>query len=132
VAFDDAEARKADLIDGSIGEASLFHEIFGMYAEGVSEATAVLPEGWRDRLVRYESPKTGGVVAWCLELHHLWLAKAVANRPKDIEFCRAFVRAGHVDPEVLRKRLKQITGIHESVIAAVSSLLDAASDDRRS
>lgn len=132
MAFDDAEARKADLIDGSIGEASLFHEIFGMYAEGVSEATAVLPEGWRDRLVRYESPKTGGVVAWCLELHDLWLAKAVANRPKDIEFCRAFVRAGYVDSEVLRKRLKQITGIHESVIAAVSSLLDAASDDRRS
>jgi hypothetical protein len=132
VAFDDADARKADLIDGSIGEASLFHENFGIYAEGISEATAVLPAGWRDRLVRYESPQTGGVVAWCLELHDLWLAKAVANRPKDIEFCRAFVRACHVNPEVLRKRLKQITEIHESVLAAVSSLLDVVSDDRRS
>ena len=89
VAFDDANARKADLIDGSIGEASTFHETFGYYAEGVSETTAVLPEGWRDRLVRYESPMTNGVVAWCLDLHDLWLAKAIAGRPKDYEFCRA-------------------------------------------
>jgi hypothetical protein len=62
VAFDDANARKADLIDGSIGEASTFHETFGYYAEGVSETTAVLPDGWRERLVRYESPMTNGVV----------------------------------------------------------------------
>jgi hypothetical protein len=71
------------------------------------------------------------VVAWFFELHDLWLAKAVASPPKDIEFCRAFVRTGHVDPKVLRERLKKVTGIHESVIAAVSSLLNAVSDNWR-
>jgi hypothetical protein len=130
VAFDDTDARKADLIDGSIGEASLFHETFGIYAEGVSETTAVLPDGWRDRLVRYESPQTGGVVAWCLDLHDLWLAKAVAGRPKDLEFCRAFVHEGHVDPDVLRKRFKSITDLTDPVITVVSSLIDATSHDR--
>lgn len=42
-ALDDAGATKADLIDGSIGVASLFHRTFGYYAEGVSETIAVLP-----------------------------------------------------------------------------------------
>ncbi len=130
VAFNDADARKADLIDGSIGEASQFHETFGFYAEGVSETTAVLPDGWRDRLVRYETPQTGGVVAWCLDLHDLWLAKAVAGRPKDFEFCRAFVREGLVDPDVLRERLKLIADLTDPFITAVSSLIDASSHDR--
>ena len=130
VAFDDTDARKADLIDGSIGEASLFHETFGIYAEGVSETTAVLPDGWRDRLVRYESPQTGGVVAWCLDLHDLWLAKAVAGRPKDLEFCRAFVYAGHVDPDILRERLKLISDISDPVKISASTLIDATSYDR--
>ncbi|MDQ3542413.1 MAG: hypothetical protein M3431_00905, partial [Actinomycetota bacterium] len=42
-AFDDPDDRKADLIDGSIGEASMFHQSFGYYAQGVSQSTAVLP-----------------------------------------------------------------------------------------
>jgi hypothetical protein len=59
----DADGRMADLIDGSIGEASMFHATFGYYAQGVVETTAVLSRGWRDRLVGFESPGTNGVVA---------------------------------------------------------------------
>ncbi len=104
-ALDDHENARADLIDGSIGEASMFHATFGFYAHGVSETTAVLPEGWKDRLVRYESPSTNGIVALCLELHDLWISKAVAGRPKDFEFCRAFIRQSLVNPEKLLERL---------------------------
>jgi hypothetical protein len=86
VAFDDPEGLKADLIDGSIGEASMFHSTFGYYAQGVSESTAILPNGWRDRLLRFEPPATGGVVAWCLEAHDLWTSKAIANREKEDSF----------------------------------------------
>jgi len=86
--FDDVTGAKADLVDGSIGELSMFHETFGYYAQGVVETTAVLPVGWRERLVRFETPGTNGVVAWCLEPHDLWLSKAIANRPKDVEFER--------------------------------------------
>ncbi|HEX9188766.1 MAG TPA: hypothetical protein VGB87_16920, partial [Vicinamibacteria bacterium] len=42
---------RADLIEGSIGELSPFHDTYGYYAQGVGERTAVLPEGWEARLV---------------------------------------------------------------------------------
>jgi hypothetical protein len=111
VAFDDPNGRKADLIDGSIGEASMFHATFGYYAQGVSESTAVLPEGWRDRLLRFETPATNGVVAWCLEAHDLWISKAIANREKDIEFCRALQMSGVVDKPTLGSRLQVVSGL---------------------
>ena len=111
VAFDDADEAKADLIDGSIGEASMFHATFGYYAQGVSESTAVLPDGWRDRLIRFETPATNGVAAWCLEAHDLWLSKAIANREKDREFCQALVTAGIVDKDVLRSRLDAVDSL---------------------
>jgi hypothetical protein len=34
---------KSDLIDGAIGELSMFHQAFGYYAHGVDETTATLP-----------------------------------------------------------------------------------------
>lgn len=78
----DEEGRMADLVDGSIGEASMFHATFGYYAQGVVESTAVLPEGWEGRLVRFVTPGTNGVVAWCLEVHDLWISKAIADVPR--------------------------------------------------
>jgi hypothetical protein len=126
-AFDDPDGRKADLIDGSIGEASVFHERFGYYAQGVSQTAAVLPDGWRDRLVRYESPATHGVVAWCLEIHDLWLSKAVAMREKDVGFCRALAQRRLVKAETLRDRLADLSGIAEAQRALIASFIDSVS-----
>ena len=117
----DSEGRKADLVDGSIGEASMFHETFGYYAQGVVESTAVLPEGWRGRLVRYETPSTNGVVAWCLDPHDLWISKAVASRPKDIEFCNALLRDGIVVAERLRERLSEVVDLPSALRSAVAA-----------
>ena len=94
-----------------LGEASRFHETLGYYAQGVSETTAVLADGWRARLVRYESPMTNGVVALCLELHDLWVAKAVEGRPKDYEFCRALSADGLVDEDTLKTRLNHVSDL---------------------
>lgn len=116
----DADGRKADLIDGSIGEASMFHATFGYYAQGVVETTAVLPDGWRERLVRFETPGTNGVTAWCLEPHDLWIAKAVAGRPKDLEFCRALLERALVTGDRLRDRLELVTTLDARVRAAVA------------
>ena len=74
----DVEGRLANLIDGSIGEASMFHDSFGYYAQGVVEATARLAVGWQARLVPFDTPGTCGVTAWCLELHDhhdLWVSR---------------------------------------------------------
>jgi hypothetical protein len=122
----DAEGRLADLIDGSIGEASMFHATFGYYAQGVVETTAVLPGGWRERLLRFESPGTNGVVAWCLEPHDLWVSKAIAGRPKDLEFCRALLERAIVAPGRLRERLAAVAGIDDRIRDAVSARIDAS------
>lgn len=123
---DDADGHLADLIDGSIGEASMFHATFGYYAQGVVETTAVLPTGWRERLVRFESPSTNGVVAWCLEPHDLWLSKAIAGRPKDLEFCQALVDRSLVTGDELRARLALVAGLDPRVRAAVAARIPAA------
>lgn len=97
----------ADLIDGSIGEGSAFHELYGYYAQGVGERTAVLPEGWRDRLVRIENPNTRGIAGLCLEVHDLAISKHVAGRDKDLEFTRELARHAMTDSKILLQRLKE-------------------------
>jgi hypothetical protein len=42
---------RSDLIDSTIGEGSPFQHAFGYFAHGVDETTAILPQGWRDRLI---------------------------------------------------------------------------------
>lgn len=97
----------ADLIDGSIGEGSHFHEMFGYYAQGVGERTAVLPRGWRDRLVHIANPNTSGVTGLCLEVHDLAISKHVAGREKDLEFTRELAKHGMTDSKILLARLKE-------------------------
>ena len=94
-----------ELIDGSIGELSPFHDTFGYYAQGVDETTSTLPEGWRDRLVPITNPNTRGATGWCLEPHDLVVAKAIAGRPKDRRFVEAALAHGLVDPATLAERL---------------------------
>lgn len=74
VATDESEL--ADRIDGAIGEGSMFHQTFGYYAQGVETTTAVLTDGWRDRLVPLICESADPIaVGWCLERHDLWVAK---------------------------------------------------------
>jgi len=105
----------ADLIDGSIGELSVFQESFGYYAQGVTPETAILPKGWRRRLIAYHSPATKGVTAMCLEPHDLWLSKAAAGRPKDKEFCRAMLTRRLVQTDTLTERMAKMPSIDERV-----------------
>jgi len=93
------DPRDADLIDGSIGEGSPFHDTFGYYAHGVWLNTATLPDGWRGRLIRVQNENTRQVAALCLEPHDLAVSKLAAGREKDSEFVTALVRHGMIDPE---------------------------------
>jgi hypothetical protein len=93
---------RADLIEGSIGELSPFHETYGYYAQGVGERTAVLPEGWEARLVPVPTPVGTGL---CLEPHDLVVSKYVAGREKDREYVRAAIRHRLVERDTLSERL---------------------------
>lgn len=97
----------AELIDGSIGEASPFHRTFGYYAHGVGEETAVLPDGWKDRLVPLQTPSTGGATGLCLEVHDLAVAKLAAGREKDLAYVAALLRHGLAHPDVISARLER-------------------------
>jgi len=99
---------RADLIDGSIGEGSQFHELFGYYAQGVSERTATLPRGWRERLVKILNPNTGGVTGLCLDVNDLAISKYVAGRPKDIDFTRELAKHRMTELSVLLTRADQV------------------------
>ncbi len=96
---------KGDLIDGSIGEGSPFQRSFGYFAHGVDETTAVLPEGWRLRLVPVSGANTRGARGWCLEVHDLAIAKYVAGRDKDLTFTRALAQHQLTTRRVLLERL---------------------------
>ena len=98
----------ADLIDGSIGELSPFEEIFGYYAQGVGPTTAVLPEGWRQRVVKIQNDNTDLKIGYCLEPHDLAVSKLAAGREKDGTFVAAMLRHGIVDPASLQERITQL------------------------
>lgn len=114
------ESELADLIDGAIGEGSLFQQTHGYYAQGVETITAVLADGWRDRLVPLvcedAEPK---VVGWCLEPHDLWISKAAASREKDLAFCRAIALAGLVDCETCQERVEGMAEPHRARVETV-------------
>jgi hypothetical protein len=90
----------------AIGVDSPFHEQFGYYADPVDESTAVLPRGWKGRLVHLPAGDTGKVRGLCLDPHDLAISKYVARREKDIEFTRELARRGLVAKPKLLTLLK--------------------------
>ena len=99
---------RADLIDGSIGELSQFHQTYGFYVHGLKLEAATLPEGWQDRMVRVETPATNGNVGWCIEGHDLAASKLVAFREKDREFVRVLLRENYIDSATLKTRIQKL------------------------
>ena len=97
----------SDLIEGSIGEGSPFHQTFGYYAHGVAEETAVLPAGWKERLVMVRNANTGTGSGLCLEVHDLAVAKLAAGREKDCSFVASLLRHQLADPSLIESRLGQ-------------------------
>jgi hypothetical protein len=113
---------RSDLIDGALGELSMFHQTFGYYADGVAENTATLPEGWASRLVPIRNANTLGKTGWCLDLHDLLIAKYVAGRDKDRRYTAAAAEHGLSHRATLVERLDRTElddRVRESVQRAI-------------
>ena len=114
----DETARLADLLEGVAGEWSPFEEQHGFSIDGVDHTTAVLPDGWRDRLVKVQNPNTAApsgepqFTGWCLDKEDLCVAKLSAFREKDQNFVAALLDARLVDAEVIARRLAQVPARH--------------------
>jgi hypothetical protein len=113
------------VIDGAMGELSLFHETFGYYAHGVDESTAILPLGWKERLVKIENENTMGARGWCLETHDLAVSKLAAEREKDLEFVQALVRLRLVALDTLRRRLAETPALAGAVRTMADTRLNS-------
>lgn len=121
----DPDAAKADAVDGAIGELSTFHETFAYYAQGVEVSTAVLPDGWRDRLVEFRPRAAEPARAVCLDPHDLVIGKLVAMRPKDMVFAEALIAAGLVDVATLRQRVDLLADVVPLVRHRISEWVDS-------
>lgn len=91
------------LIEGSLGELSLFHQTHGIWVDGVSPETATLPEGWEKRLVKLENDNTDGAIGWCLEPHDLAFSKLAAHREKDVAFVTELLRHKMIRPSMVER-----------------------------
>jgi len=107
----DEATHLADLIEGVAGEWSPFEEQHGFSIDGVDHTTAVLPDGWRDRLVKVQNANTAApsgqprYTGWCLDKEDLCVAKLCAFREKDRNFVAALLDAGLVNSEIIATRL---------------------------
>ncbi|MCF7972252.1 MAG: hypothetical protein K9N55_00395 [Phycisphaerae bacterium] len=105
---------KADLIDGSIGELSPFHEQFGYYAHGVGPETATLAPGWRERLVALSNENTRGVTGLCLHPTDLAVSKLIAGRDKDIAFVAVMLKHDLVSAPSLHELISTLSESDET------------------
>lgn len=117
------DPKDADLIDGSIGEGSPFHETFGYYAQGVWEDTATLPDGWRERLIRIQNENKRQVSGLCLEPHDLAVSKLVAGREKDRVFLSEMRRHHMLDDGLIHERIAMLP-VDTDEISAVTERWD--------
>ncbi len=111
---------RADLIDGSIGEDSPFHETFGYYAHGVGPETAHLPRNWKSRLVSINNENTNGIAGLCLSPVDLAISKILAGREKDIDFVKIMLNNDIVSRDEIRLVLPELP---EALGNRVSDLL---------
>jgi len=108
---------KADLITGSLGEFSLFHETFGYYADGVSPTTAVLPYSWRERLVPLSNENTRGIQGLCLSAVDIAISKLAAGRHKDILYVTALFHHRIVSWEQVSRLIEELEPPERELVA---------------
>jgi uncharacterized nucleotidyltransferase DUF6036 len=105
--------------------------LHGFSIDGVDLDTAVLPEGWRDRLVRVQNANTAApsgaprFTGWCLDKDDLCVAKLCALREKDRNFVAALLDAGLVDTETITARLDLVPARWEPKTELARTWLDS-------
>ncbi len=77
---------RAEEIDAAIGEFCTFRVTNGYDGHGVDPATAILPHGREQRVVRLSNTNTGGAAELCVDVRDLALWKYAAGRAQDVAF----------------------------------------------
>jgi len=96
------------LLRAELGNKTKFFKQHGYYLDCTDPSLATLPDGWTERLIPFRTPRTGGVTAWCLEPHDLFVSKLIAWREKDQQFLRAMLRHKFAKPAVVLRRIEEL------------------------
>lgn len=96
---------RAALIDGAIGQLSMFHDTFGYYADGVGPETARMPDDWMKAATLHY---IGDLTAIAPDIHDVAVSKCVAGRDKDAAWVRELFRHRMIDFDKLELRLRAL------------------------
>lgn len=109
LSFDNPAEEFADLIDASIGEDTAFQDAFDVYAQGVEEHTAVLPDGWQSRLIEVHATEHQiRSVVLCLDPYDLCAAKLARLAPNDRSYISSLIDSGDISVNILANRLNEV------------------------
>lgn len=95
---------------GHWGKNPIFTNPLAIMRRGVSVEAARAPEGWQARCYPLESPNTNGIIGHCMHPADLFLAKAMAGRPKDVPFLDAMIEHGLVQEKTIQHLIPKIPG----------------------
>jgi hypothetical protein len=103
---------RAELIEGAIGQLSMFHDTFGYHADGVSPETAVMPADWMQfSQLHY----IGDITVVVPDLHDLAVSKCVASRDKDAGWVAALLRHEFIGLPRFVERLRALDATRHDV-----------------
>lgn len=105
IADKDERDKISDMLSGTIGEHSLFHQTFGYYIDGVGMETAVLAPGWEARLVKVSGVESD---AYALSFADLAFSKLMAGRQKDLAFVKDMCATRHPQLERVMAWLQEM------------------------
>ena len=97
---DPCDSRQAGVLHEAIGEGSLFHREYGVYADFMRpEIVETLPDGWEKRCIVLDQDKS----VRCLNPMDLAIVKLKLGRDKDVDLLIAMIKTGVITLSALRK-----------------------------
>lgn len=106
---EDDKGRDAwESINGTVGEFSEFHIAHGVYAEGVSIETVVLPKGWASRLKSWKLQSSHPAVPRFPSPEDTAASKLVRGDLRDMQFVAALVRHGNLLIEDVERAVEEL------------------------
>jgi len=106
------------LIDGAIGEFSLFDKTFFVYAHSVDFALFQAPVNWRQRAGKRTEPASG-VDIIVPHPHDLIISKLAVGRPKDFAFAAVIARLFPMTDIELNNLIDEFRVVHPQAETAL-------------
>jgi hypothetical protein len=117
--LDPCDERQAGVLHEAIGEGSLFHREYGVYADFLRpETVETFPDGWEKRCVLLD----GDPSVRCLSPIDLAVVKLQIGREKDVALLKSLIKAGIISIKALRKAY-QGTAMNERKMFKAGRLL---------